>query len=160
MEKILFRGQARKFGEKVRVSDGKPLPGHWVYGGVLQGTGDHSIIYGGEDVNAIANTLDKWSVYTDTLGFYTGETDKNGQMIFEGDILLLDMYGVAYVGVVTYRDALFGVSTGTASPALYEAVRSFRCEVIGNIHDNPTLYEKERARNGLIAYDKRRGQDV
>ena len=46
---IIFRGQTRRYGEKVRM-DGTKLPGIWVYGGVLQGTSDFSIIYGCNDV--------------------------------------------------------------------------------------------------------------
>ena len=46
MKEILFRGQTRKKGEKVFVGSGKPVDGNWVYGGVFQGQGDFSIIYG------------------------------------------------------------------------------------------------------------------
>ena len=47
MREILFRGQTRRYGEKVRMGDGKKLPGNWVYGGIFPGTGDFSVIYGG-----------------------------------------------------------------------------------------------------------------
>ncbi len=40
MRAILFRGQTRKRGEKVRMSGGK-LPGNWRYGGIFSGTGDY-----------------------------------------------------------------------------------------------------------------------
>ncbi len=35
MREILFRGQIRKKGEKVRL-DGSPVDGIWVFGGVTQ----------------------------------------------------------------------------------------------------------------------------
>ena len=35
MHAILYRGQTRKFGDKVRM-DGRKLPGIWVYGGVAR----------------------------------------------------------------------------------------------------------------------------
>ena len=41
--------------KKVNMA-GDKLPGRWVYGGVLQGTGDYSIIYGGENLDDIENT--------------------------------------------------------------------------------------------------------
>lgn len=33
-ESILFRGQTRKKGERVRL-DGTPVPSNWVYGGIF-----------------------------------------------------------------------------------------------------------------------------
>ena len=141
MREILFRGQTRKYGEKVRMGDGQKLPGHWVYGGVLQGVGDHSIIYGGENENDPSEGLEKWCVHTDTLGQYTGLADKNGKKIFEGDIVRCirshcDRKKV--VGHIIFGDCCFCVKTGINQPAM-DLCSDF--EVIGNIHDNPELLE-------------------
>ena len=58
---LLFRGQQRRKGEKVRL-DGSPMESSWFYGsGVLQGKGDFSVIYQTEP------NFDKHAVYTDTI---------------------------------------------------------------------------------------------
>jgi len=148
MREILFRGQTRRYGEKVRAGDGAKLPSRWVYGGVLQGTGAHSIIYGGENMNDPGEGLDKWPVYTDTLGQYTGLTDKNGKRIFEGDIVKFSRfnalgYATRRVGDVRYYDELpvfyIMATTGDA----WDWCDCEDIEVIGNIHDNPELLEEE-----------------
>ena len=138
MREILFRGQTRKYGEKVRIGDGQKLPGRWVYGGVLQGAVSHSIIYGGENINDPSQSIEKWCVHTDTLGQYTGLKDKHGKRIFEGDILKWDSmeWGCDHLEIASWDYELFNMRRNDWEEW---------CEVIGNIHDNPKLCSSEEA---------------
>ena len=92
MRELLFRGQTHKKGQQVWM-DGTPVDGNWVYGGIFQGTGDYSIIYGAEDEHFTGKDLGKHVVYSDTVGQYTGMnefvvTDRSfNKPLFEGDIV-------------------------------------------------------------------------
>lgn len=159
MREILFRGQTRRLGEKVRM-DGTKVPSNWVYGGICHGKGDFSIIYGGMDEN-LEQPTEKHVVYTDTVGQYTGLRDSKrtaeypeGQMIFEGDILKIarvsDSIGSYYhppldypVNVVVKWDMCAWMWETLCEDKRYihfpDAWCHYKCEVIGNIHDNPEL---------------------
>ena len=79
-----------------------------------------------------------------TIGQYTGLTDKNGQKIFEGDILAGALYWLEQKknGAVTFRDGSFGLLWYRGEAEQFNPFTSMcniTYEVIGNIHDNPEL---------------------
>lgn len=134
MREILFRGQTRKNGEKVEMATCEKVPGHWVYGGIFPGTGDYSIIYGGET----EKDLERHVVYSETVGQYTGLKDKNGKRIFEGDICKVG--NLIYKVVFEYSCWWFKILSNKVycCPAFNSHCGEY-CEVIGNIHDNPEM---------------------
>lgn len=147
MRELLFRGQTRRPGEKVRIGSGKPLPGNWVYGGIFHQSDrsdSFSIIY-------TYDPVEKHTVYADTVGQYTGLTDKNGKKIFEGDIL--ESRASEYKEdwkkwTVLFQDGSFCFERENLKKRKYKHEQNLLCEdeielyglvIIGNIHDNPEL---------------------
>lgn len=145
MREILFRGQTRRYGEKIKMN-GEKVKSNWVYGGIFPQNkgGDFAIIYQQE------STIKKYPVYADTVGQYTGMLDKNGKKIFEGDIVRNKNKYFQFVGIVKYQNGQFmvdwklhqRVSNGVISSTVTHHLGNAD-EVIGNIYDNPELVEGE-----------------
>lgn len=102
-------------------------------------------------------------VSSKTVGQYTGLTDKNGNKIFEGDIIRLTPpkeSGEIYIATprnpqedrilkVIFFDGMFAVDMskwfkyGHGKVAL-QTYETNRIEIIGNIYDNPELLEVDK----------------
>jgi len=87
-----------------------------------------------------------YEVDPETVGQYTGLTDKNGKKIFEGDIVKFNRanalgYTTSRIGEVKYYDELpiFYIYANTGDA--WDWCVCEEIEVIGNIHDNPELLE-------------------
>lgn len=140
MREILFRGKS---------GDG------WHYG-LLTKYGNHKWRVIEEDNNMV-------TVKTNTIGQYTGLTDKNDTKIFEGDILQGDEYPYCsdgdynyYVEVVWFDNGCcgFGLCTHKNPKSSVRGISDGNCEwfddfdsnnwlVIGNIYDNQELVRGE-----------------
>lgn len=117
MREILFRGK-RKLGNE------------WIEGSL------HTEKFI-DDEEYLCCEICQCDVYPETVGQYTGLTDKNGKKIFEGDICQHRSYysDNIVISVVTYTDGQF-----LAMPDKNSGFNlSDKLEVIGNIHDNPEL---------------------
>ena len=123
MREILFHGK--------RVDNGE-----WVEGDVLQ-TRYHSghIEYQIMPQTPVSSAV---PVLPETIGQYTGLTDKNRIKIFEGDIIEFH----EEIGKIKYSDydAAFDIIFDTWNTN-FSVTDERRIEVIGNIHDNPELME-------------------
>ena len=157
MREILFRGK--------QTDNGK-----WIYGGYFH---LHKTTYccaeaddGNNDIHRIVfERMTDWNlpnqhmmadVLPETVGQYTGLTDKNGKKIFEGDIVrLTDEHNeIEWTAVVVFGNPNGEYNWGWQLKAIGEfdgnkdillwvdmEESGAYCEVIGNIHDNPELME-------------------
>ena len=144
MREILFRGKTDK--------------GEWVQGVPFFEEDrcyiiEDLFICGEYDCTGAVNSF----VLPETVGQYTGLTDKNGKKIFEGDIIKIKRHLARPSGTTVFYE-IYPVEYKTARwfdgdgeeivydsfvlddcASLREWVESYECEIIGNIHDNPEL---------------------
>lgn len=100
----------------------------------------------------------RYSVFPDTLGEYTGLRDKNGKLIFEGDILKyyddnsdLGLICFGNYGHYPNRDnhrGFYALRNTRKRPIFWDMpefpVEKLECaEIIGNSFDNPELLKGE-----------------
>ena len=133
--KILFKGK------RVR-GDGK-----WIYGyyWFIEEHFLDSVLNNKHFIKSINNGID-YEVIPETVGQFTGLYDINGKEIFEGDIVKELDYG-HYTYQVEWKDTSCGFEPFSDSEENCHhcdgGLDSRRCEVIGNIYDNPELLEVE-----------------
>ena len=129
MREILFRGKRKDFDNE------------WLYGFYTLYNNNRgmkpTIITGTEE-----NCCILLEVIPETIGQYTGLTDKNGKKIFEGDIVKCKDYletksfEFEFQGYVDFKNGSFVIVGGFMTHYRW---LDYEVEVIGNIHDNPEL---------------------
>ena len=132
----LFRGKATTTGE-------------WLYGSLLKvtikGCPIWIIFEDNFDITGdIVKAMSHACVDPDTVGECTGLTDKNGKLVFEGDIV--QYYGTHELEVFIEKGHAtirwFDTIIKSECNALFfgcDEEDFGECEIIGTVHDNPEL---------------------
>lgn len=126
--RYLFRGK--------RVDNGEWIYGNFCCGNERQTLHDSIFVYDCE-----TQSFENYDIIPETVGQCTGLKDKNGKLIFEGDICKhrSNCSGKFVISVVSYTDGHFLALVNEHSG--FEL--SEKLEIIGNIHDNTELLEVE-----------------
>ena len=87
------------------------------------------------------------AVYSNTISEFTGLYDKNGQPVWEGDIVKYPSgkYHSGDIGVVEYVIDSFKAHIINNADIAYQSLTfqsNYSYEIIGNIWDNPEIIEK------------------
>lgn len=143
MREILFRGKSTETNQ-------------WIYGGFHIWEKRQVCALGNDrlkddeiscviTVNSFADwnmprTMQAVEVIADTVGQYTGLTDRNGNKIFEGDIVNI-LTENEEIGVIVYEDGGFIAHADKFSIDIIYKINGTDVEVIGNKYDNPKLME-------------------
>ena len=130
MREILFRGKQTDNGEFVQgdliqLHDGRKFIINNKHGACIDDKGNF--------INTEAPFV--CEVIPETVGQYTGITDKNGKKVFEGDIV---RYKKNPPCKIEYINCQF-VMMWEKFYRDFEDVYDHDMEVVGNIHDNPGL---------------------
>ena len=152
MREILFRGFTTP------KNKGHEFDSVWVEGDLITFSG-RCLIHPKNNIVRVESDLGKLiimhEVIPETVGQYTGLTDKNGKKIFEGDVVKTQPFSnrpyskkakfKQHIGVVENKIYRNYVSEWFVRIDDYEGFACcswsafYDCEVIGNIHDNPEL---------------------
>lgn len=123
---ILFRGK--------RTDNGEWVKGYLIGNNVIVG----EVVDFDEDY---FNTEFWYKVVPETVGQFTGLTDKNGTKIFEGDIVRLydDLEDKLINGVVVFNVDFCSFCVSMKGHEDIMLMAHWQYEVIGNSYDNPEL---------------------
>lgn len=139
MREIVFRGK--------RLDNGEWVTGYYVrLHDPLKKKESHRIYIGYAEAELDGNEYlfypDYFDVDPATVGQFTGLKDKNGKMIFEGDIVLKRVRnGKREPRLVEFSRGCFhcGFGGGSSTPGHPYTLDDNQIEVIGSIYDNPEL---------------------
>ena len=103
------------------------------------------LIYNDGECYICSPIYDDWlQVGPETVGQFTGLTDKNNTKIFEGDILAVETSNISvecdgYFVVKYDTETARFICEGDGLTVDFDNVYGYEVEVIGNIYDSPEL---------------------
>ncbi len=142
--------------------------GEWIEGNILMTENWASILtctdFCGSSDEPPSCDVREYEVVYETVGQYTGLTDKNGKRIFEGDIVKFvhkgkpefnddypfsvgvgkpysRNYKIEYINTFSSYGLRF-INGSIHFPCKQGTLLMYDCEVVGNIHDNPELIKE------------------
>ena len=134
MREILFRGKRDDTGE-------------WIEGDLRQDKDIGTSYISGYDYYTSGEGLQRdpfeYKVIPETVGQYTGLTDKNGTKIFEGDVVDI-LTENSDIGIVKYDEGGFEVEADGFVIDFKQNINGTDVAVIGNSYDDPNCRKENK----------------